>query len=83
MESQFGFEGMEFEPTEAFESPEINDALDSAFAPDAAPDVESPLDQAFPPPEPGGLDYQPSETGVQYPDPERKEGNVGGPERLG
>ena len=36
-----------------------------------------------PEPEPGDLDFWPSETGVQYPDPERMEGNVGGPERLG
>ena len=33
--------------------------------------------------QPGELHYQPNSTGVQYPDPERKEGNVGGPERLG
>lgn len=34
-------------------------------------------------PEPGDLDYWPSDTGVKYPSPEQMEGNVGGPERLG
>jgi hypothetical protein len=89
MESQFGFEGMEFQSaaSDAFESPEVNDALDAAFPLDSVAempsDADAALDQAFPPVEPGGLEYQPSETGVQYPDPERMEGNVGGPERLG
>jgi len=49
------------------------DALDAWETPEPEPDA----------PEPGDLDWWPSDTGVKYPDPERKEGNIGGPERLG
>jgi len=58
---------------------------DTAEAPDTplvAPDVPK-APEVPEGPEPGDLDWEPSETGVQYPDPERMEGNVGGPERLG
>lgn len=66
---------------------EMDAALDNAFTPgagsDAPADLDQALDDAFPAEEPGGLDYEPSPTGVSYPDPERMEGNVGGPERGG
>ena len=45
----------------------------------AEPEVPETPDQ----PDPGDLDWDPSDTGVGYPDPERKEGNPGGPESLG
>jgi hypothetical protein len=54
---------------------EVSDAQEEPDTPTGADDS--------PEPEPGDLDWRPSETGVKYPDPERKEGNVGGPERLG
>lgn len=44
---------------------------------DQPPDTPKPSE-----PQPGDLDWQPSDTGVKYP-PEKKEGNYGGPERLG
>jgi hypothetical protein len=45
--------------------------------------VDNPAPETPSTPEPGDLNWGPSETGVKYPDPERKEGNIGGPERLG
>ena len=59
--------------------------------PDPLADLETPYEPEppepdlgpVPEPEPGDLDWEPSETGVRYPDPERMEGNVGGPEVLG
>jgi len=66
---------------------EMDTALDDAFStgagPDVPADVDQALDDAFPAEEPGGLDHEPSPTGVHYPDPARMEGNVGGPERGG
>ncbi|NLS80072.1 MAG: hypothetical protein GXY76_22760 [Chloroflexi bacterium] len=45
-------------------------------------DQQEPEPEKGPEPEPGDLDWQPSPTGVGYPNLEKKEGNVGGPERL-
>jgi hypothetical protein len=63
----------------------LNDAFNSENGSEANTEgnLDDVLDDVFPAEEPGGLDYQPSPTGISYPDPERMEGNVGGPERGG